>query len=160
MESERPQALSGDGQMADQLQREIEEILNKLDEFIPEQKASAAFESDGARRLHAFGGRLGGLVSHVSMGHLMIASLVLIFIAFAFRSSAIGQYSMIAGLSLLGLTIVVSFVANRRARHGEAMARPGRRPLRARSLRQASGLVQEAAQPHPLTARTVEALTR
>lgn len=102
--------------MPDQLQREIEEILNKLDEFIPEQKASSRIRKRWSEKLHAFGGRLGGLVSHVSMGHLMIVSLVLIFIAFAFRSSAIGQYSMIAGLSLLGLTIVVSFLANRRTR--------------------------------------------
>jgi hypothetical protein len=102
--------------MADQLQREIEEILNKLDEFIPEQKATSRIRKQWSEKLHAFGGRLGGLVSHVSMGYLMIVSLVLIFIAFAFRSSAIGQYSMIAGLSLLGLTIVVSFLANRRSR--------------------------------------------
>ena len=102
--------------MPDQLQREIEEILNKLDEFIPEQKASSRIRKRWGEKLHAFGGRLGGLVSHVSMGHLMIVSLVLVFIAFAFRSSAIGQYSMIAGLSLLGLTIVVSFLTNRRTR--------------------------------------------
>ncbi|MCJ7490985.1 MAG: hypothetical protein MUP15_02330 [Dehalococcoidia bacterium] len=102
--------------MADQLQREIEEILNKLDEFIPEQKATSRIRKQWGEKLRALGGRVGGLVSHVSMGHLMIVSLVLIFIAFAFRSSAIGQYSMIAGLSLLGLTIVVSFIANRRMR--------------------------------------------
>jgi predicted lipid-binding transport protein (Tim44 family) len=102
--------------MADQLQREIEEILDKLDEFIPEQKATSRIRKQWSAKLHAFGGWLGGLVSHVSTGHLMIVSLVLVFIAFAFRSSAIGQYSMIAGLSLLGLTIVASFFANRRAR--------------------------------------------
>jgi len=49
------------------------------------------------RETFCFRRRLGDLLSHVSMGHLMIASLALIFIAFAFRSSAIGQYSMIAG---------------------------------------------------------------
>jgi len=105
--------------MPDQLQREIEEILNKLDEFIPEQKSSSRIRKQWNEKLHAFGGRLGGLMSHVSMGHLMVASLILIFVAFAFRSSTIGQYSMIAGLSLLGLTIVVSFVANRRRTRSE-----------------------------------------
>jgi predicted lipid-binding transport protein (Tim44 family) len=120
--------------MADQLQREIEEILNKLDEFIPEQKATSHLRKQWSERLHAFGGWLGGLVSRVSMGHLMIASLVLVFIAFAFRSSAIGQYSMIAGLSLLGLTIVVSFLANRRTRsekrwRGQVVALSGPGPL-------------------------------
>jgi hypothetical protein len=102
--------------MADQLQREIEEILNKLDEFIPEQKAGSRIREQWGERFRAFRGWLGGLVSHVSLGHLMIVSLVLIFIAFVFRSSTVGQWSMIAGLSLLGLTIVISFIANRRAR--------------------------------------------
>jgi hypothetical protein len=116
MENGRPAVRPGEGQMADQLQREIEEILSKLEEFIPEQKPASRIRKRWGGRLRAFGSKLGRLASHVSMGHLMIASLVLIFIAFAFRSSAIGQYSMIAGLSLLGLTIVVSFIANRRAR--------------------------------------------
>ena len=102
--------------MPDQLQREIEEILDKLDEFIPEQKATSRIRKQWSAKLRSFGGWFGGLVSHVSAGHLMIVSLVLVFVAFAFRSSAIGQLSMIAGLSLLGLTIVASFFANRRTR--------------------------------------------
>jgi len=102
--------------MPDHLQREIEEILDKLDEFIPEQKATSRIRKEWSAKLRSFGGWFGGLVSHVSAGHLMIVSLVLVFIAFAFRSSAIGQLSMIAGLSLLGLTIVASFFANRRTR--------------------------------------------
>jgi len=100
--------------MADQLQREIEEILDRLDEFIPEQKKTHRIREQWGEKFSAFRQRLGGLLGRVSMGHLMVASLVLIFIAFAFRSSAVGQYAMIAGLSLLGLTIVVSFFANRR----------------------------------------------
>ena len=103
--------------MADQLQREIEEILEKLDEFIPEQKATSRIRKRWAEKVSAFRHGIGGLASRISMGHLMIASLVLIFVAFAFRSSSIGQYAMIAGLSLLGLSIVVSFFSNRRAGH-------------------------------------------
>jgi len=101
--------------MPDQLQREIEDILNKLDEFIPEQKAPSRIRKRRGTTMAALKGRIGGgVVSRVSAGRLMIASLVLIFVAFAFRSSAISRYSMIAGLSLLGLTIVISFIANRR----------------------------------------------
>ena len=74
--------------MADQLQREIEEILDRLDEFIPEQKTTHRFRKQWGEKFSAFRHRLGVLLSHVSMGHLMIASLVLIFIAFAFRSSS------------------------------------------------------------------------
>lgn len=100
--------------MADQLQREIEEILNKLDEFVPEEKASSRIRKRWGERVSSFGRWLAGPFSRVSLGHLMIASLILIFIAFAFRSSAVGRYSLIAGLTLLGLTIVVSFLTNRR----------------------------------------------
>ena len=140
--------------MADQLQREIEEILDRLDEFIPEQKKTDRVRKQWGEKFSAFRYRLGALLSRVSAGHLMIASLVLIFIAFAFRSSAVGQYSMIAGLSLLGLTIVVSFFTNRRDEDGEAMARRGRRSLGAELYRPAPGLVQEAGQSHPLIAAT------
>jgi len=45
----------------------------------------------------------------------MIVSLVLIFVAFVFRSSTVGQYSLFVGLGLLAVTIVISFVTNRRA---------------------------------------------
>ncbi len=102
--------------MADQLQREIEEILNRLDKFIPEEKKPSRIGRRWGSAVHGLISGLGALVSHVSLGYLMMLSLLLIFVAFAFRSSSVGQYSMIAGLSLLGLTVVVSFIANRRAR--------------------------------------------
>ncbi len=101
--------------MADQLQREIEDLLNKLDEFIPEQKATTRLRKRLIDRIGGLKGRLGSFFSHVSLGHLMVVSLVLIFVAFVFRSSTIGQYSLFVGLGLLAVTIVISFVTNRRA---------------------------------------------
>jgi hypothetical protein len=101
--------------MADQLQREIEDLLNRLDDFIPEQKATTRLRKRFRERIGGLARRLRAALSPTSLGHLMIVSLVLIFIAFAFRSSAIGQYSLIAGLVLLAVTIVISFVTNRQA---------------------------------------------
>jgi hypothetical protein len=101
--------------MADQLQREIEDLLNKLDEFIPEQKSTSRLRQRLGERVSALRRRLGSFFAHVSLGHLMIVSLVLIFIAFAFRSSTVGQYALFAGLGLLAVTIVISFVTNRQA---------------------------------------------
>ncbi len=101
--------------MADQLQREIEDLLNKLDDFIPEQKATTRLRKRLGERIGSLARRLGAAFSRASLGHLMLVSLVLIFIAFAFRSSAIGHYALFAGLGLLALTIVISFVTNRRA---------------------------------------------
>lgn len=100
--------------MADQLQREIEEILERLDDFIPEEKPRHRVGSRVGEAIHGFMGRLGAVVTHASLGYLLVVSLILIFMAFAFRSSSIGQYSMITGLALLGLTIGISFVVNRR----------------------------------------------
>jgi len=99
--------------MADQLQREIEDLLNKLDEFIPEQKATTRLRHRLGERVGGLRRRLVSLFARVSLGHLMIVSLVLIFIAFAFRSSTVGKYSLFAGLGLLAVTIVISFVTNR-----------------------------------------------
>ncbi len=100
--------------MTDQLQREIEDLLNKLDEFIPEQKRTSRLRSRVGERFRRIRDRLGSLIGRVSLGHLMIASLVLIFVAFAFRSSTVGRYSLFAGLALLAVTIVISFATNRR----------------------------------------------
>ena len=61
--------------MADQLQREIEEILEKLDEFIPEQKTTSRIREQWAEKVSAFRRRIGGLASRISMGHLMVAFL-------------------------------------------------------------------------------------
>ncbi|MGD0116068.1 MAG: hypothetical protein ABSC13_08720 [Dehalococcoidia bacterium] len=101
--------------MADQLQREIEDLLNKLDDFIPEQKATTRLHKRLSDRIGGLERRLGSLFSRVSLGYLMIVSLVLIFVAFVFRSSTVGQYSLFVGLGLLAVTIVISFVTNRRA---------------------------------------------
>ena len=102
--------------MADQLQREIEDILDKLDEFIPEKRTRRGLRTRLAGSIAGLGRSIRSLFSRISLGHLMIASLVLIFVAFVFRSSTIGQFSLIAGLGLLALTIVISFLTNRRPR--------------------------------------------
>ncbi len=100
--------------MADQLQREIEEILDRLDDFIPEEKSRSGLRTRVGSAVHAFMARLGALLTHASLGYLLVISLILVFMAFVFRSSPIGQYAMIAGLALLGLTIGLSFVIHRR----------------------------------------------
>ena len=100
--------------MPDELQREIEDILSKLDVFIPEEKAAKRLRRRWRGRTSGGWHWLRGAVARVSLAHLMVASLVLILGAFVFRSSALGQYAMIAGLVLLGLTIIISFLTSKR----------------------------------------------
>jgi hypothetical protein len=100
--------------MPNDLQREIEDLLEKLDEFIPEEKAPGRLNrrwSGMTRSLRAWSA---GVVSRITLGHLMVVSLLLIFLAFVMRSSAIGRYALIAGLTLLFLTIAVSFFTSKR----------------------------------------------
>ena len=106
--------MEGMEPMPNDLQREIEDLLEKLDEFIPEEKAPGRLHrrwSGTARRLRAW---LAGIVSRITLGHLMVVSLLLIFLAFVMRSSAIGRYALIAGLALLFLTVAISFFTSKR----------------------------------------------
>jgi len=100
--------------MPGEIHRQIEELLDRLDDFIPEEKPRLGLQKWVGEKFSGVRFRLRGLFSHVSLGHLMALSLVLVFFAFMFRSASIGQYALIAGLALLGATIAVSFFRNRR----------------------------------------------
>jgi dolichyl-phosphate-mannose--protein O-mannosyl transferase len=100
--------------MPSDLQREIEDLLDKLDEFIPEQKAPGRLHRRWSALTGGLRAWLGGIVSRVTLGHLMVVSLILVFFAFLMRSSSIGRYALIAGLALLFLTIAVSFFTSKR----------------------------------------------
>ena len=93
----------------DKIQREIEEILNRLDEFVPEKKAARAGRKpvDAATGIgDAFLSRLAG----ISVKHLMLTALALVVIAFFAMPfyPAIGRWAAIAGLILFATSFVLS----------------------------------------------------
>ncbi len=99
--------------MPDELEREIEEILNKIDKF-PKENAFGRLRRRWARRFRRWRSSLVLRLPHISLGHVMAAALLLIILAYAFRSSTFGRYAFAVGLVLLFSAIAVSFFTARR----------------------------------------------
>ena len=97
----------------DKVQREIEELLGKLDNFVPEERLVSKIKS--RRRAEAgpgFTERLLKRVSHITLGHVMIAGLALLLLS-SFAPGLFGGYSrwaMILGLLLTGGAFVMSVI--------------------------------------------------
>jgi hypothetical protein len=99
----------------DNLEREVEEILRKLDKFVPEEgslsrtrRRTGQVVSDA---LHAVLVRL----SRIALGQVMLVSLVLVVVAFFFRaaSPALARWVIIAGLILFLTAFVLSLLSGR-----------------------------------------------
>jgi hypothetical protein len=99
--------------MPDELEREIEEILSKIDKF-PKESAFGRLRRRWAKRFRRWRGSLALRLPRVSLGRVMAASLLLIILAYAFRSTAFGRYAFAVGLVLLFSAIAVSFFTARR----------------------------------------------
>lgn len=112
------------GKESDKLQREIEELLDQLDNFVPEERIiekirtrrtqqkrheRALREAERGPSLStAFTSRL----SQVSLGHLMIVGLVCLLASWLLRD-ALGPWAtwvMIAGILMTGSAFVLSVV--------------------------------------------------
>jgi len=99
----------------DNIEREVEEILRKLDKFVPEEGRLAR-----ARRrawqatsdlLHTLRVRL----SRISPGQVMLASLILVVVAFFFRSASpvLARWVIIGGLILFFTAFVLPLLGGR-----------------------------------------------
>jgi hypothetical protein len=99
--------------MPDELEREIEEILSKIDKF-PKESAFGRLRRRSVNRFRRWRRHLAPRLPRVSLGHVMAAALLLIILAYAFRSSAFGRYAFAVGLVLLFSAIAVSFFTARR----------------------------------------------
>ena len=101
--------------MPDNLEREVEEILRKLDKFVPEEgpltRTRRRLGQAVAESIHAMAVRL----SRIALGQLMLASLVLVLVAFFFRgaSPALARWLIIGGLILFLTAFVLSLLGGR-----------------------------------------------
>jgi hypothetical protein len=100
--------------MPDELEREIEDILNRLDQFLPEETAAQRLRKRVSSGFYRFQRNVARLLSRISLGHLMVTSLLLVLFAFALRWTVFGRYALIAGLILLFSTIAISFFTSHR----------------------------------------------
>ena len=95
----------------DKIQREIEDILNRLDTFLPEESAASKVRRGSSNAASAFFRALTEPLARISLRQVMLTALVLIvggFIA-GKASPDVGRWVLIGGLVLLFGSFAVSF---------------------------------------------------
>lgn len=102
--------------MPDKVQREIEELLDKLDNFVPEERFASKIrdrkkrEKAAARTGPTLGERITRPLSGITLGHIMIAGIACLAVTFFARDALgdAGRWIMFAGLALTILAFVLS----------------------------------------------------
>jgi hypothetical protein len=94
----------------DKVQREIEELLDKLDTFVPEERLAEKIrkrrtQQGRANNRPGFFERVGRRLSQISLGQLMLAGLALMLIGWLF-DDALGAWSTWVTLGGLLLTVI------------------------------------------------------
>lgn len=101
--------------MADNLEREVEEILRKLDKFVPEESPLTR----SRRRLgHAASGLVQGALvrlSRISLGQVMLVSVLLVAAAFLFRAAnpILARWVIIGGIIFFFTAFLLSLRGGR-----------------------------------------------
>lgn len=92
--------------MADRIEREIEEILKKIDNFVPERTRRPA------RRVNqpfaAAQGWVARNLARISLRHIMMWSLIAVVVTFFLRGIPGSSWIMIAGLITFGTAFLLS----------------------------------------------------
>jgi hypothetical protein len=100
-------------QDSDKIRREVEELLDKLDNFVPEERLISKMRS---RKKAAAGPsmleRAWHRLSRVSLGHAMLAGIVLLLIGTLFRHTLGGAATpvMVLGIVLVAGAFVLSVI--------------------------------------------------
>lgn len=118
--------------MPDKVQREIEELLDKLDNFVPEERFASKMRDrkkqerarSGPTAVEKMTSRLSGL----TLGHLMLAGLVLFVIAWVFQGplGEATRWIIITSMVISGGAFLLSILNRGRGVSTPVMkARPG-----------------------------------
>ena len=101
--------------MSDNIEREVEEILRKLDKFVPEEGRLTRTRRRARQATSDFVHTLLARLSRISLGHLMLASMILVVVAFFFRSASpvLARWVIIGGLILFVTTFILSLLGGR-----------------------------------------------
>ena len=99
----------------DRIQREIEELLDKLDTFVPEERLASKIRNRSKRSESSTPGALRRTLSRIgrlSLGQLIISGVAVLLIAFFFRGplGSVASWLMIAGLVVAGVAFVLSLI--------------------------------------------------
>ncbi len=95
----------------DKIKREIEDILNKLDDFVPDESAAEKVRRRSSGAAASFVRAIFAPLTHISIRNVMLTALVIIVIGFlAMRIHPIfGRYALIAGVILFLTSFSLSF---------------------------------------------------
>ena len=87
--------------MADRIEREIEEILKKIDDFVPETARRKRPPQKPAGGISSAPGWLARRIASVSLNQVMLWSLLLLFAAFIFKGIPGASWIMLGSLIVL-----------------------------------------------------------
>ena len=95
----------------DKIKREIEDILNKLDDFVPDESAADKMRRRSSGAAASVVRALLAPFTRISIRQVMLTALVIIVVGFlAMRVSPIfGRYALIAGVILFVTSFALSF---------------------------------------------------
>src|SRR3989337_1013545 len=97
----------------DDIEREIKDILDRLDHFVPEESAASRFSKRTSRWASDMYRAVVSRLARIPLSQVMLAALAMVVLAWLFRfvNPAVARWVIIAGIILL----IVSFVASLRA---------------------------------------------
>ncbi len=95
----------------DKIKREIEDILNKLDDFVPEESATESGRDGPSGAAASVVRAIFAPLTRISIRNVMLMALVIIVIGFlGMRLHPIfGRYALIAGVILFATSFALSF---------------------------------------------------
>ncbi len=95
----------------DKLQREIEDILNRLDSFVPEEGVTSRVRRRSSDATTAFGRAVLAPLAHISLRQVMLTALVLTVLSLVFMrvQPEFARWTLIAGLILFFTSFALSF---------------------------------------------------
>jgi hypothetical protein len=94
--------------MADRIEREIEDILRKIDGFVPENGQKPPSRRPRPKPLAAAQGWLGHRLARISLNQIMMWSLIIMVGAFFLRALPFASWIMLGSVIILATAFVLS----------------------------------------------------
>jgi hypothetical protein len=96
--------------MSDNIEREIEELLSQLDEFVPEESAARRMRRRSSNWAAGLNQAIASRLARISLGQIMLASLFLVLVALLFGrvNPLLARWVIIAGLILFFTSFFLS----------------------------------------------------
>ena len=93
---------------ADKIEREIEDILRKIDDFVPDRGKRPPAKPPKHNRFASAQGWFGHLLARVSLSQVMMWSLIVIIAMFFLRGIPVASWAMIGALIILATAFMLS----------------------------------------------------